>query len=544
MNYIDGAQQFFGRGDVINLMKRRVIDLKSGYRQNIALLGNQYVGKSALLHYFFQNLDERDVTVIYLDLENKDFSYFVRKFIGSLLYNYSKNFSHPLHEDIHLLMESTRDFIPYTVEVIKKVYENFQQGKMMDTFLGLLTIPEIFTNETGTFCVLILDEFQNLRAIFPEDVFEELGKKIMTQKRCLYVVASSYAGEAQKILSEELLLLFGNFETIPLEPFDLKTSQEFISHSLRELKVGIQLHNFLTDFAGGHPLYLRILCRELINLCALHRQNEIYLPLISQTVENTIFDRWGIISRHFELVINDLCLGKGNQVIASILIALANTSHKVEHMVRDTGLKRSQITQRVNRLQEQGVIVKNGSFYYLKDKLFKYWIKYIYQRRLKDIELAPDKLRRQFKSEFHQAVESFKIMSQKDFSSRIMELFYCFENEAFELNGRRYKLPVFLNMVSRKLVGDHGSTFDVIEAKTDNAMWFIVIKKEDFSEIEVNAVIKAARSRGQKADRCLIISLTDLDENTKIRALQERFWIWNEGELNTLLNLFDKPYIV
>ena len=48
----------------------------------------------------------------------------------------------------------------------------------------------------------------------------------------------------------------------------------------------------------------------------------------------------------------------------------------------------------------------------------------------------------------------------------------------------------------------------------------------------------------EKWHRCILISLSSLDENARVRALQERMWIWNEVEVNTLMNLFDKPFIV
>ena len=48
----------------------------------------------------------------------------------------------------------------------------------------------------------------------------------------------------------------------------------------------------------------------------------------------------------------------------------------------------------------------------------------------------------------------------------------------------------------------------------------------------------------QKPQRRLIISLKDLESNTRLKALQEKMWIWNEGELNLLLNMYDKHYIV
>jgi len=543
MSDTDLEKNFFGRTDVLDLLKKRVIDLKEGCRQNVALLGNQYVGKSSVLHNFLSNLDEGEVIAIYLDLENKDFSYFFSKFTGSLLYNFSKDRQLPLHDDLNLLLESVKDFIPQTVQVIKKIQKDFAHGKLSASFLGLLTLPEIFTNETGKFCILILDEFQNLEEFGVPNVFQSLGKKIMTQKRCFYIVSSSFKGAAKKILSEKLSLLFGNFETIDVDTFDIQTSQRFVEHNLKDIKIGGQLRNFLTDFTGGHPLYLNLICRELTSLSAIHKQQEIYLPLLSQAVENTIFDRWGVISRHFELVVNELCAGKGNRVTSLILISLSNGKYKVDDIIQDTGAKKSQIVQKITQLIELGIIVKNGNFHYFKDKLFKYWTKYVYQRRLREVELAPDKQRRQFDEEFNAGVEDFNVATRQDFSSRIIDLFYCFDNEALSLNGRKYKLPVFREITPCKFKDESGSFVDVIKAATEDAVWFVVSKREHVGENDVNAILREAKQIEPRPERCLIISLGDLDENTRLKALQERFWIWSEQELNTLLTLFDKPYI-
>ena len=112
MNCLDLEHNFFGRKNTIDLLKRRVADLKEGYRQNLAILGYQYVGKTALLQRFYLNLDDRDVVPVYLCLENKDFSSFFYKFTGGLLYNYSKNKQLPLHHDLNLLIESCKKTIP------------------------------------------------------------------------------------------------------------------------------------------------------------------------------------------------------------------------------------------------------------------------------------------------------------------------------------------------------------------------------------------------------------------------------------------------
>ncbi|VAX37793.1 hypothetical protein MNBD_UNCLBAC01-1501 [hydrothermal vent metagenome] len=544
MNSIGINQAFFGRTQYLDLLKRRVIDLKEGYRQNIAFLGSCYVGKSTLIHYFLANLDEPDVVPIYLDLENKELPYFFFKFTGTLLYNFSKIKNLPLHDDLNLLIESTKGIIPHTIDVIQKIRTDLTKGKNIDTFSGLLTLPEVFTNETGKSCILIFDEFQNLEEFAIADVFQYLGKKIMTQKRCFYILTSSYPVEAKKILAEKLSLLFGNFEIMMVEAFDLQASQQFIEQSLVDKRIGAQLKSFLTDFTGGHPLYLNLICQEVLNLSAIHVQNEIYMPILSQAVENTIFNRWGVISRHFELIVCDLCTGKGGRIVTEILIALSNGQHKTDELLSSIGVKKTQITQRLNRLLELGVIVKNGTFYYLKDKLFKYWVKYVYQKRLKDVELAPDKQRRQFKDEFNACVEIFKVSSRKDFPARIMELLHCFDNEAFNLNGRKYKLPLFQEIVSLKLKSETGRDLDIIKAKTTGSEWFMVTKKENLGESDINLILAESKRAARKPERCVMISLSTIDENARLKALQERFWIWNENELNTLLTLFDKPHIL
>jgi len=544
MNHTDLEKNFFGRTDILGLLKKRVVDLKEGCRQNVAILGNHHVGKSALLRSFLSNLDDKDVTAIYLDLENKDFHYFFSKFTGSLLYNFSKNRQLPLYDDLNLLLESTNTYIPQTVQVIKKIQKDFHSGKLSASYLGLLTLPEIFTNETGKFCILLLDEFQMLEEFGVPHAFQNLGKKIMTQKRCFYIVTSSLKETAKKILSEKLSLLFGNFETINIDTFDIETSKQFIGYNLTGIKIGNSLQSFLTDFTGGHPLYLNLICRELINLSAIHKQQEIYLPLLSQAVENTIFDRWGVISRHFELVVNELCSGKGNHIVSHILISLSNGKYKIDEIIQDSGIKKSKLGQKITRLIELGIIIKNGNFHYFKDKFFKYWIRYIYQRRLKDVELTPDKQRQQFREEFNAGVEDFNVTTRQDFSSRIIDLFYCFDNEALNLNGRKYKLPVFKEVTPCQFRNESGNYVDVIKAATEDAVWFVISKTEHVGENDVNMILREAKLVEPRPERYLIISLADLDENTRLKALQERFWIWSEQELNVLLTLFDKPYIV
>src|SRR5258708_3113845 len=119
MNLIDFDHNFYGRRGVLEVLKKRVLGLKEGYRQNVALLGNRYVGKTALLQRLIFQMEDQDVFFIYLDLENRDFEYFSAQFTKSLLYNYLKKENLPLQEDLKLLCAVLKDRLPQTVFLVQ-----------------------------------------------------------------------------------------------------------------------------------------------------------------------------------------------------------------------------------------------------------------------------------------------------------------------------------------------------------------------------------------------------------------------------------------
>ena len=545
MNLIDFDHNFFGRRSVLEVLKKRVMGLKDGYRQNVALLGNRYIGKTALLQRLMSQMEEQDIFFLYLDLENRDFDYFAVQFTKSLLYNFlkSENLS-LLHEDLKLLCNAAKDRLPRTVFLVQAI-ENFSaQGKVLEAYHMILSLPEVFTQETGKSVVLIFDEFGHLENFNIPDVFAQLGKRIMTQKNCLYIVASSSPQETETILSEKLSLLFGNFEIIPLEPFNFSEAQGLIDHNLEEIKIGLHLKNFIADFTGGHPLYINLLCQELICLSGVYAQHEIYAPIVTQAIENVVFNPWGVISRHFELQVNVLSSGKSAGATVAVLGALAQGKHKISDLGISLKLKTTQITQRINVLLGSNIVERNGNYYHIKDKLFSYWIKYVHQRRIRVIDLEVGRSRKQFKEEINRALNDFGMVARKDLSARVADLMHKFDNESFVLCGRRYKLSPFSDIKVLKLRTGAGNYFDAISALGQEGVWLVVLKKDPVRDNDLNGILEEIKKLDPRPTRSVIVSLSGLDENAKVRALQEKLWIWDEDQLNSLMHLFDEPIIV
>lgn len=544
MNLIDFDHNFYGRRSVLEVLKKRVMGLKDGYRQNVALLGNRYIGKTALLQKLMSEMEEQDVLFIYLDLENRDFDHFAAQFTKGLLYNYLKKENLPLQEDLKLLCLMAKDRLPRTVFLIQAIENFITQGKTLEAYHMILSLPEVMTQETGRSVVLIFDEFGHLENFNIPEVFVELGKRIMTQKNCLYIVASSSPQQTETILSEKLSLLFGNFEIVPLEPFNFSEAQGLIDHNLEGVKIGLHLKNFVADFAGGHPLYINLLCQELICLSGVYAQQEIYAPIVTQAIENVIFNPWGVISRHFELQVNTLTVGKNAGLTVSLLGLLAQGKHKISDLSENLRLKASQVNLRINALQDSNIVERNGNYYHIKDKLFSYWIKYVYQRRLRVIDLEVGRSRKQFKEEINRALNDFGMVARKDLSVRIMDLMHKFDNESFVLCGRRYKLTAFRDIKVLKLRIGTGNYFDAISAESQEGVWLVVLKKDPVHDNDLNGILEEIKKLDPRPARSVIVSLSGLDENARVRALQEKLWIWDEDQLNSLMHLFDEPIIV
>lgn len=544
MNLTGPHSQCYGRKSILDLLSRRMRDLKEGYRQNLALLGSRYIGKSTVLQQFVSDIDDPDVVPIYLNFENRDFDYFVTKLVKSILFHVARTKNLTSQEEIKVLMEVARPSIPQTVDAIDKIFTGLRSRKYNEAYKELLALPEIFNNEAGKRCVIVLDEFHVLEDFPVENVFQEMSNTIMTQRRCLYVIASSYPEIANTILAEKLTLLFGNFEVIGVGAFDGVTSCEFIERFMGPMKVGSHLRHFLADFTGGHPLYLSLICQELIHLGAVHKQSEVYVPLITQAIEDVVFNPWGAISRHFDLVVSELSQGKGNRSVVSLLMALANGKSRLKDLMEALGQKQAQLNLKLTRLTELDIVERNGTIFLFKDKMFRYWIKYVLQKRIAAIDLEPGRQQKLFHEELNRSVMDFQATLRKDLTIRMSELFHCFDNESLNLNGRRYKLPVFSEITPLKLRSIAGTYIDAIQGQCDDGTWLIAMRRDPFTEGDINSVLNEAKNMGNKPQRLVVVSLSNLDENTRVRALQERMWVWNEQEINSLMHLYDKPYVV
>lgn len=535
---------FFGRKPIISLLQRRVVDLKDGYRQNLALLGPRFIGKTMILEEFLSQLNDERLVSVYLSLEEGNFAHFVNQFIARLLAGFLRSKKLSGDDNLMILCEQAQRFLPATVMQAKSILQNLEKDRAPDAYRELLNLPDTFEDEAGCLCLIILDEFQEMEEFGIPNVFQELGKKVMVQRKSIYILASSLKQKAQRILTEKLSLLFGNFEVVEVKPFSIETSLGFIEDSLKGYAMEKSCKNFLVDFTAGHPFYLEIICTQLLKAARACGQQNIFLNNLIDCLEELLFERWGVLNLHFSRIIERLGPKNGREVFLGILCAVACGDNKLPQILEKMRKDKGRISLRLNRLVEEDRLFRNGNVFCLSDKLFGFWLKTSHQKRLKSFLGGPAEERLYFKNELKQKLAAFVQTSNNEVEARIIELLKSFDNELFQLNGRKHRLPSFNKVYPLNFNGNAAQNLKGLIAETERDQWAVVFKEGMILDGDILSFLSATKEMAGRIARRVVISLSEMETNARLRALQEKMWVWSAGDVNFILNLFGKSFIV
>ena len=173
---------FFGRTQYLDIIEKRVKGLRDGYRQNICLIGDELVGKTALIMRFMSKFSDNRFVTVYLDIRHDTLPVFGRRFIGCMLYNFLKSGNTPLREALDFLIDKASILIPRTTAKIKSILLDLDRRKKDNMFSQLLSLCDSLHQETGKCCLVIFDEFQNLEALGIKSLYKEWSQVLITQK--------------------------------------------------------------------------------------------------------------------------------------------------------------------------------------------------------------------------------------------------------------------------------------------------------------------------------------------------------------------------
>jgi predicted transcriptional regulator len=534
------GEQFFGRDEALSLLKKRVNALTEGYRQNVALTGQNLAGKSSILHHFLYNFHDNRILPIYVEITDEPFIYFAQRFTGSLLYNLLRSKGEEPKEDFEMLVEEAKPFIPSTVKSIREIQDLARKRDFDNAYSLLFDLTSIVKEETGRSCVIILDEFHNLASLNVRHPFKNFGKKIMVQKDTMYIVTSSQVTTVKKILNEKLALLFGNFEVIQVKGFTSKNASTFLDQRFKYMRVPSDFKNFIISFTEGNPFYLDVLSQSVKDVVATMTFKRVTQEILIQALEKTIFNSKGCVFQYLNGSLETLKQERSSEIYISILLAVAKGSCRLKEISKVVKKRVGDVSRYINDLIEMNILYKNGSFYKFVDKMFGFWFKYVYQKkRSAIISYLPDRIRI-FGKEMGYLIDNFIAQEKQEMLTRVADLFNLFNNEAVSIAGKECKLSSFSSIDIKYF--DNGVPY--ILAKAHKKFWLIQASLKELKDIDIIEFAENCRALKLKIQKKILIALSGIEINAHLLAKEENMWIWSMESINQVMMHYGKDMMI
>ncbi len=531
------------RKEALNTLNKRICDFKDGYRQNIALLGSELLGKSTLLKNFLNGVTDEKLATVYVDIVPFEFNLFVKRFLNSLLYNYLKKSQLiSTREDLNVLAKRAKESLPLTSSLIEPFLNKIEKEKHEVLFKELFCIVDTFSQETKKSCIIILDEFHHLKSLGLKNIFQDLGKKIMFQKNILFICSSSQKNEAKDILANDLSLLFGNFETIELQMLEPANAELLIHRCMGDIAIAKEFINFLINFTGGHPFYLKNICEETAALCKATRKEAVDNDILITTLERLLFQDWGTFNLRFSSSLAQLTSSRNKNDFLYLLDAIALGKNRLKDITAQLRRQKKEIVQKLNKLCELGLIAKNGSFYAITDRLMSFWLKFVHVEKLYSLSPEYTDQVQHFRDRIASAIDEFIHTSSKNLTDRMMDLFGQFEEDDIQIDRKRFHLSPFKEL--RIMTFDNSDLKIGIFGKTQDSLWLAAVKEDGINEHDVQAFLLNAKKFKHKIINKVIVGLGDIDRNAKLLAKESSIMTWDIASLNNLFDLYGKPRII
>ncbi|MFZ2385262.1 MAG: ATP-binding protein [Candidatus Omnitrophota bacterium] len=526
---------FWDRQEYLDILAKRIRDFKEGYRQNIAVIGYELAGKTSLVRSLLDKCQDGRLIFLYLETRPETFEGFARRFIGALLYNFLSAGVIPVKEDVDFLILKAEKYIPRTSAGIKSLLSGIKNKRCKTSFFSaLLSILDAITEETGKSCVVVLDEFLGLEKTGIKNLYSEWAKKLIMQKKVMYIVVSSSVSRTKEVLAKDLSLLFGNFETIFVENFDNDTSEAYLTARFRGVKLPENgWKNFLVHFTGGSPFYLTAVSEAVIKSPGSG---------LVEILENLMCEPCGILFQRYSAVVEKLASPVCGRDYVQLLHLISSGHNKIRDIGHRLCKNRAELNSRINYLLDNDTVVKIGEFLQVTDRMFSFWLKFVH--RGKNLSFSPDNRtqREEFRCRLKEDIKEFITDTRKPVQERVTELLGLFQDDVIQIERKKIRLTQFREIKSLEF--DAGGVKDGLIGRSGDALWIMGFKNEPVTEEDIAAFAKECRKYRNKLDKKIVVALQDIETNARLRALEEKIITWNLENINQLFDIFHRPRVV
>ncbi len=533
----------FKRDQIRERIEKWIEALQNGYRQNIGLIGPEGFGKTHLLTYIYQALSSRpSLLPIYINAEVLDYDHLVDRWLQALLAGFFLTQRSDLPENFQTALTQAEGVIPQTVERIRRFKKMLRRGeKNAASARELFSLTNVLAEETGRKAVLMIDEFQGLEHIPSPDPFALFGKEIMVEKETLYLVTSSYPRKAREIFYDKLSLLFGNFEVIELLPLGFEEIVDFLKRRMPNRTFTDTQKKLIIHMTDGIPFYLELLLDRLQYLDTAPEERPILTSNLLMAFHQELFDSRGRMNLFFAARLK-VCgkFAKDSSPYLRTLLALSEGRRKVLGISTYMGKKIRETKKILQRLVQEEMIGKRGSFYTLEDPLFRFWLREVVHKKNQFHLPHPEPLSIALGQALEQAFRQVEAEAKVDVTARAETLFKEFRNDLVEVDHRKICCPHFSEIAFRP---SNGRLFPLF-ARKSNIRWICQIAREPIHEEDVSFFLHEMKHYRKKIQRKILVALAGIDQNAKLMAQEAQIQIWDLRNFNALLDLYNLPKII
>ncbi len=515
---------WFDRDEVLNVLNRRVVGFLSGYRQNLALLGPEGVGKTTLLRRLLEEggVGSSAVVITLSVPEEESVPEWAVRFVQAVLYGVLqvKGYS-PLPADLPTLCEAACRWVPKVAAqaglLLNRAGGSGGAGGITDS---LWDLPFLVTQELGIPCLLVLDEFDRLKNLPVADPFGRLGRKIMVQSTTMYLLTSSRPGLARSILREGLNLLFGQFEVVDLDPLSRAVCRKAIRALLNSDRVDPFLEHLVMELAQGYPGYLDLLLRGWRDL--------------EDLLERQLFDPEGSLRVRFEAKVRQLPAHPDRLVWVQVLEAMSHGIHRMEPMAAQIGRPVSQVRRALQVLEQGGWVTRQGIFHSIPDRFLRLWMVTAYPL-LQGVGLADGaQARARFREAVSGWVQKVERAVRLPIEQQAMTLLRRWAGECVQIEGRRVLLPRWdrVEFLPGPMLAAHR------RRGQEGKSWLVVPWAGPFQELQALKLAKELFRPPFKSCRKVLLGAEPVEFNARLILKEAQIMLWNLQTFNLLLDLY------
>ncbi|MCM8831547.1 MAG: hypothetical protein NC918_05105, partial [Candidatus Omnitrophica bacterium] len=511
----------------LTILDKRIKSFLEGYRQNIALIGDD---KDELTYILDNYLSKNKISdIVYIrpnSLYLTDKNFFAN--VATALLEEYLNCNDNLDNLINICQE--RNCLSATVGFIKTI---LQKDSIL--FADALELINKFVNESSRKCLFILEEFTQLPHILNVD-YDNFAKFILLQRNCMLLLTSSYIKEAEKIFSTKLDLLFGNFEKIYLNGSIVFENLKYLESKLL-ITPSLFFTSFFINILETNLIYYDIIA-DKINENYKNNSNE--EDIITLVLKKSIYLPQTYLFEKFIGKINLLKEHIKNYTKAIKLLIFLSEGYCRKNDLLSLGIfDAKSLYSMLEKLKQLQYINDYGNIYKIKDRLFSFWLSFVFKIYYFYPFCSAESRLHFWETKIKNEMSIFREEFFKDKIKRIVELLSSFKDDVVYADNEKYILPLIekANILS---YADKNYHLLIAEGKE---LIFAAIKESIVDDIDILNFIERSSQIKNKKMKKIFISTEQFTQQAKLIAKDSKLILWDINQINRLLSIYNKPLL-